>query len=378
VHRFDGPEANFNERPECFSERRRHLFPVPCLLLLNMYATGRKSFLSFALLAQVTFWLVVLLFIGYISFLNFAPQQAAGRSVLILACHLVNFYVCYSFLVPHYYEKGYKAQAFVGLILFLLLLTPVRYAVEIQFQAKSHALNAAFVTRRTLPGFMLFSELSIAVIAALLRLAKSHEENKTKMGELVTLQLETELRFLKAQMSPHFLFNTINNIYSLTLTRSAKAPDALMKLSGLLRYFLYDSHGKVLLTQETEALNAYIALYQLRYEQPLPIELLNKVVRHDITIEPLLLVPLLENALKHSGVGVQPGASVVMKLETTAHKKLLVTLHNTKAQIPVMQDASGIGLANIRKRLQLAYPGAHELLIDDTAQTFTVTLSLVA
>lgn len=334
-----------------------------------------RPFLSFAFLVQFAFWTVSLGFILYLSSLNLGTEAGIQRALLVFICHLVNFYCCYSFLVPRYYEKKRFVQAFTGLFLLLLLLTPARYYVEKQFIGLSTAVNTQFLTRRGMIGFIVFSELAIAAIASLLRLAVSNEERKSKITELEKLQLETELRFLKAQMNPHFLFNTINNIYSLVLIKSDKAPEALMKLSGLLRYLLYESHGKVELAKETEAIRAFIELYQLRSEEKPNIQFTNEVHKNGIFIEPLLLMPLLENAVKHSGIGIEPDA--VVKIEITEENNRLITkVSNSKARSSFEKEAGGIGLANIQKRLQLMYPSKHQLTIEEDKNNFQVLLMI--
>ena len=347
------------------------LFHMPGFVHLNMEFTRRNRFLSFAVITQVLFWLVTFLLVMYVSVINYRPPDVIPRIVLIGICHLINFYVCYSLLVPRYYEKGHRLLAVAGLLILLLVLTPIRNLIEHHFITSPYV-----ITVRKVRGAVLFSEIFIAAVASLLRLAVSNEKKQSRMVELENLHLQSELRFLKAQMNPHFLFNTINNIYSLTLLKSYKAADALMKLSGLLRYMLYDSTGKVSLQQEMDALQAYVELFQLRYEQKLSIEIRNEVTKA-VEIESLLLVPLLENALKHSAIGVQPQATVFMKITMEEKSKLIIYLHNTKADPPVLQEAGGIGLVNIRKRLQLVYPGKHELMIDDNKQSFSITLSIL-
>jgi hypothetical protein len=341
---------------------------------LSMELTRRNRFLSFAVITQVIFWLVTFFLVIYVSVINYAPEDVVLRSVFISICHLINFYVCYSFLVPRYYEKGNRLAAVAGLLVLLIVLTPLRNLIEHHFIAYTGDFRARLMNGRR--GATLFSEIFIAAVASLLRLAVSNEEKQSRMVELENLHLQTELRFLKAQMNPHFLFNTINNIYSLTLLKSYKASEALMKLSGLLRYMLYESSGKVTLQKEIDALQAYVELFLLRFEQKLSIEIVNEA-RSAVEIESLLLIPLLENALKHSAIGVQPQATVFMKLAMPEKNKLSIYLHNTKADPPVLQEAGGIGLVNIRKRLQLVYPDKHELIIEENKQTFSVTLSIV-
>ena len=339
-----------------------------------MESTRPNWFLSFPVITQILFWLVAFFLVYYVSVVNYKPDDVIPRSGLIATCHLINFYVCYSLLIPRYYEKGHRLAAIAGLLILLMVLTPVRNLIEHHFIASTGDFRARLMNGRR--GVTLFSEIFIAAVASLLRLAVSNEEKQSKMVALENLHLQTELRFLKAQMNPHFLFNTINNIYSLTLLKSYKASEALMKLSGLLRYMLYESTGKVTLLQEMEALQAYVELFQLRFEQKLAIEIRNEVSR-SIEIESLLLIPLLENALKHSAIGVQHQATVFMKMTMPEKNKLKIYLHNTKANPPVLQDAGGIGLVNIQKRLQLIYPGKHELIIDENNQTFSITLSIV-
>jgi len=352
------------------------LFGLYGFVNLEMELTRPKWFLSFAVLTQVVFWLVTFFLVYYVSVVNYQPHDVLPRFGLIAACHLTNFYVCYSFLVPRYYEKGNRLAAFSGLLILLIVLTPLRNLIEHHFIASSLDFRGRFFNGRSRRGTVLFSELFIAAVASLLRLTVSNEEKQTKMVALENLHLQTELRFLKAQMNPHFLFNTINNIYSLTLLKSDKAPAALMKLSGLLRYMLYDSSGKVTLQQEMEALQAYVELFQLRFEQKLAIEIIYEV-KPAIEIESLLLIPLLENALKHSGIGVQQAASVSMKLWMPEKNRLAISVNNTKADPPVLQDAGGIGLANIQKRLLLVYPHKHTLVIDENDRSFSITLSIL-
>jgi len=198
---------------------------------------------------------------------------------------------------------------------------------------------------------------------------------KKQLAEVERLQLETELRFLKAQTSPHFLFNTINNIYALTLAKSDQAPAALMKLSALLRYLLYECHEKVSLQKELAALESYADLFRLRYQSPVALSISNQVANKHLLLEPLLLLPLLENAVKHSALGVDDGAYVLMDIRQEAHA-IVATVLNSRASQPVASESGGIGLANIRKRLEILYPAAHSLSIHDTELSFSVQVKI--
>jgi len=222
---------------------------------------------------------------------------------------------------------------------------------------------------------MLFAEFSIAVFVILLRLTVVSYKNKRRMSELEKLQLNTELQFLKAQMSPHFLFNSINNIYSLVLSKSDHAPEALMKLSGLLRYSLYDCHDKVTLQQEIEAIESYLKLFRLKFEENIRLEFTSSIDNANCRIEPLLFIPLIENALKYSGIGNNLLSYVLIHL-WFEDNILVFNIVNSKGVVSKVQEASGIGLSNIRKRLENIYPGHYSFDIIENEERFEITLKL--
>jgi sensor histidine kinase YesM len=340
---------------------------------LSMKLPPGKWFLSIAFITQFLFWFTSLLLVIYVAANNQQRQNVVLYSGLLMACHLTNFYVVYSFLVPRYYKKNTPVPV-VGLLVLIIVLTSFREIIEHQFVDGSYVLAANYLNGKAGWGGVLFAEIFIATFAFLLRLSLNYEIERARAIELQNLHLQSELRFLKAQMNPHFLFNTLNNIYSLIVVKSVRAETALMRLSDLLRYMLYESTGKVNLQKELKVLYAYIELFQLRFEQKLSIEIINEV-DGPVEIESLLLVPLLENALKHSAIRLQP-ATVLMKITKQEEDTLHIYVHNTKANPPIEQEVGGIGLVNIKKRLELLYPDKHELRIDENEHTFSVTLTI--
>ncbi|MEO7992735.1 MAG: sensor histidine kinase [Chryseolinea sp.] len=320
-------------------------------------------------------WIILFSFVVYLSLILYGWPQAIFRSVFIIACHLTVFYSCYSWFVPQYFENKKYFMAFGGLAILLIVLTTLRFFIEKKFILLPNGITSSFMANRNGIGFILFSEIALAAFAGLLRLATNSEESKQRMTELEKTRLETELRFLKTQMSPHFLFNTINNVYSLALIKSEKAPEALMKLSELLRYFLYECNDKVTLLKEINALESYSELFQLKYEMPLHLKIDDHLQRPDALIEPLLLIPLLENAVKHSGLGLSDKAYVNFTFQQNENG-LVIRVENNKTHTILPNEASGIGLNNIKKRLKMLYPGKHELSIDETTDQFLVVLTL--
>jgi hypothetical protein len=204
-----------------------------------------------------------------------------------------------------------------------------------------------------------------------------NEERRQK--EKQAEQLSTELKFLRSQVSPHFLFNVLTNLVSLARKKSDQLEPALIMLSDLMRYMLYDTTGKkVPLDKEIAYLNSYIALQQLRFGSD--VEISNRVITDrppaDYTIEPMLLIPFVENAFKH-GTGYTRHPAINIQL--TLHSDLLTfDVQNQFDNDPAASkdENSGIGLANVRSRLDLLYPGRYTLTIRDRLNVFYITLIL--
>jgi hypothetical protein len=189
-------------------------------------------------------------------------------------------------------------------------------------------------------------------------------------------QLEAELSYLKAQLQPHFFFNTINNIYALALQGSADTAPLVARLGGMMRYILYEANqGKVLLRQEVEFLGSYIEVERVRRPLNYQMSFDTQGIRADHEIEPLLLLPFVENACKHSfDEGSADGYIQVVICQT--EEELLLQVVNSK---PGGRDGSGqrgIGLENVRKRLELLYPGRHLLDLQETGCRYQVNLTL--
>ncbi|WP_089788100.1 sensor histidine kinase [Chitinophaga sp. YR573] len=202
------------------------------------------------------------------------------------------------------------------------------------------------------------------------------KERLLKEGEMNALS--AELQFLKSQISPHFLFNVLNNITYLARKSSTLLEPSLIKMSSLLRYMLYDTNEeKVLLDKEIKYLEDYIGLQQLR-NQDLMINSYFLNEQEDIRIAPMLLIPFIENAYKHAGSFVDNGSFI--NIELVGKNSILyfkVSNKYTETEEAQKDNASGIGLVNVQKRLQLLYPEAHELLIKREAGIFTISLRVV-
>jgi LytS/YehU family sensor histidine kinase len=194
-----------------------------------------------------------------------------------------------------------------------------------------------------------------------------------RINELQQLSLRTELEQLRSQVNPHFLFNTLNNLYVLMNTNTEKASQVLLGLSDLLRYQLYDSaREKILLTKDIAFIRNLLDLEQIRKDD-FNYEVKTSGNMQGVTLPPFIFIPFVENAIKH-------GASAVghcyLKLSFTIEEGLL-KFYAENSMPPVKHvGAGGLGLRNIRRRLQLLYPGNHQLDISENAYYYCVTLTL--
>ncbi len=190
-------------------------------------------------------------------------------------------------------------------------------------------------------------------------------------------KLETELKFLKSQINPHFLFNTLHNIYTLTVLQSQEAPEQLLKLSDLLRYMVYDSNEeRVPLNREIEYLNNFLSLAQLKDSKGLDIRFDLDLENTDLAIAPLLFIPFVENAFKHSQFEDLDKGFIHISIKSSQHIVCL-SVENSFPKSEFKKDlVGGIGLANVKQRLNLLYPKKHKLEINDNESTFGVTLEL--
>jgi two-component system, LytTR family, sensor kinase len=208
-----------------------------------------------------------------------------------------------------------------------------------------------------------------------LRIAVNSYEAKRQINEMQRAHLKTELRFLKSQLNPHFLFNTINNLYSLALEKSDKTPDALLKMSSLLRYFLYEcTKDKVPVEKEWSALLAYQDLFNLSHEQQPNVSLSNDIKSNGM-IEPMILIPLIENCYKHSGIDFEPAAFIDVKIAEENGFLQADFINSIGNNIQKENEKNtGIGLAAIQKRLSMHYPGTTPITIIRNENSFHVHL----
>jgi LytS/YehU family sensor histidine kinase len=286
-------------------------------------------------------------------------------------------YVSNYWLIPaFFYKKRYLVFAFLYLGMILAMGTLKVYVNSLMLQPYfSEPLFTDFKARfydNIIPLFLLVSTGVGSKIMV------DYMRTQRRLSEISRERAETELKFLKSQINPHFLFNSINSIYFLIDKNNPVARQTLLQFSQLLRYQLYDCNGDTIpVEKEMNYLRDYIELQQLRRDRSYEVKLrLDESVK-DFKVVPLLMIPFVENAFKHiSHFSHRPNTIEIMANRENGSFHLQVK--NSKEPNPAhaIKEAGGIGLANVRRRLELLYPGMHKLDILDRGDEFSVHLEL--
>lgn len=220
-------------------------------------------------------------------------------------------------------------------------------------------------------------DYAVVALAVCIYIIGDYRRKQKLNEELVKAKAEAEIKLLKGQLHPHFLFNSLNNIYSLALTKSGSTADSILKLTELLDYLVYRANmEKVPLSKEVELLENYVGLEQLRHGEKLKTTLDFSLYNETVQVAPLLLLPFAENCFKHGGVGKKGFFRVELYLHTSLKALNFKVLNTKSSRKPALQNHGGVGLENIRKRLSLLYPGRHELKIENGEEIYIAELTI--
>ncbi len=218
-----------------------------------------------------------------------------------------------------------------------------------------------------------------AILLFILMLVNESMEKKTVLEQLSKEKFSAELNFLKGQIHPHFLFNTLNNLYVLTMQKSEKAPETVLKLSEMLDYMLYQCNdNKVTVEKEMQLIQNYIDLESLRYGDRLQLEFEKEIDSSQTQIAPLILISIVENAFKHGASGTI--AKTVIKIKVKVQdQRLSFEVFNTKSKLAQKDETNykdGIGLKNTIKQLELTYPNQFQIQLNEEDTSYTVKLDV--
>ena len=279
-------------------------------------------------------------------------------------------------LVERYFEKNHYIQFLLWSTLLIVGIAAFRVNLNQLFpEIKPDAVVLA-QGNKWWAGAILTNILTllISTFYQILEIRFRHEQQN---AAIINKQNEAQLQFLRAQINPHFLFNTLHNIYSLAVVRSPQTADRVMQLSKLLRYVVYDSQAEQIpLETEIDHIEQYLQLFKMRSEEPLDITFQINGAIEGLRLEPMMLIPLVENCCKHADFDTNEKAYI--RLELTIEKDWLhFRTANTKNDQDRQKDkVGGVGLENLRQRLELLYPNMHQFAVQDTPETFEVSLSI--
>lgn len=239
-----------------------------------------------------------------------------------------------------------------------------------------HFFDPSFTTTIQNNRVIFFPPLAFIAASIIFRLIVDRIDREKREKEIQAERLDSELKLLRSQISPHFLFNMMTNMVALARQKSDLLEPSLIKLSDLLRYMLYGpGKEKLRMNDEIDYLKSYIELQQLRFADTVQLQLDINNEAHDCFIEPMLLVPFVENAFKH-GIGATEQPFINIQLQTQNNRLFFRVTNNYSSGQQTKDNSSGIGIANVKNRLQLLYPGKHTIKIKDTGKQYEVTLNI--
>lgn len=294
------------------------------------------------------------------------------RLLILGAAVYYNIYV----LVPKYLAQKKFYGYFGFLLLLVFIITPFETMLIYLKSSDMPRMQSAILGNLNaffLPNFFILSTSTVVKITL------DWYKNIREKQELETQTMQSELRFLKSQINPHFLFNTLNSLYALTLKKSDLAPDIVLKLSEMMRYMLYECNERsVDLSKEVNYIQNYLELERLRQGSHIDIRFIVEGNISDQKIAPLMFIPFIENCFKH-GLGHHLTKGFVHIRLKVSDNEVDLFIENSKAESmpkPLHPRSGGIGLVNVRRRLDLLYPGRYSLEIDDNPKTYAVHLKL--
>lgn len=331
-------------------------------------------------LKHILFWISIFLFYIFSStsrelFVLNIETTSFKLPLLMLAAYSFNYWQ-----VPKYLDRK-KYVAFAISMVLIITFMVVLFRVMGYYYLDRFCVDGPYplISLEDFPLYM-FSFHFPALIMYFYKVYKEQQIERERLHQLEKEKVSTELKYLKAQLNPHFLFNTLNNLYSYVITKSPKAPDMVLQLSEILDYILYKSQNKhVSLEEEIKTIENYIALEQIRYGDRLKVSFDQKIAQKSTQISPLLLLSMVENAFKHGVSGSIKKPEIKISLEQY-NSELEFSIWNTKIEDKKSNKTddykTGIGLVNIQRQLDLIYPGKHEFMTQELDTSFTLQLNL--
>jgi two-component system LytT family sensor kinase len=335
--------------------------------------------------SHMSFWVVYLMLNAALTCIiqGMPLPNSMPTALLVEACVLpvkiaLTYFVFY-YIIPLYLDRD-KVYKLVGLLLpaFTIAILIYRLILVYVFSPTfkpDKQIQIFFAPGMYLTSFDLFITLAAATTVKMIRM---HYKSIEFEQQLLREKLQSELNFLQAQTNPHFLFNTLNNLYVLARKKSDRTPDAIMMLSQIMRFVLYDCRApRIRIADEAKVIQDYIELEKMRYNERLTVRYLEEMDNPRAQIAPLLLLPLVENSFKHGANSTTGRAEIIIHLQLK-DQQLFFFVDNTDENPPEQEhrNGGGIGLKNIRRQLELIYPDQYRLDLKKANGRFIANLEI--
>ncbi|MCL3781580.1 GHKL domain-containing protein [Prolixibacteraceae bacterium JC049] len=345
-----------------------------------------KKYQNNKILGHITFWLTsiflsLMLFYIYGDFRLKITWDILAKVFTYNIGFATAVYTNLYFLFPRFLKKRKYIQYFISLLVTLfvsalfidlIFVYPLNFLFDPYGDFSSIKFSILFQFFLSSTGYVVFTSI-LKVVDEWIEL----QNVRIKLKETEKQRLNAELDTLKAQINPHFFFNSLNNIYSLALECSEKTPDLILKLSELMRHVLYDSqHDYIDINRELEFIQNYIDLQKIRYTNDEVIEFTHQVDSYK-KVAPLIFQPFIENAFKHGAKNANENAFIRIDFQTQSDDLLIFSIINQKGSKDDLNTShKGIGVENVKKRLKLLYLNEHELSITQSDTIYSVKLIL--
>lgn len=324
---------------------------------------------------HLIFWLTFLCLLLIIEGFQFGFWNTLFYEFVNISFYAIIVYANLHYFIPIYLKKNKFAHYFLKLGLFIIILTPLKL-ISLYFLLSSNPSEVAQLKDNQ--GLILLSSFFVGGFSTMYNIVTEWATQIQEKQDLETQNMQSELKFLRSQINPHFLFNTLNNLYALTLKKSDQAPEIVIKLSEMMRYMLYEcNEPKVLMSKELNYIKNYLDLERIR-QNKVEIKFTQTGAVHTQKIAPLLLITFIENCFKHGIKNSLEIGYVNLEILIDENEMQFEVTNSKPTTLPYQEHkrSGGIGLVNVKRRLDLLYPNKHHLEIEDTPNTYSVRLNL--
>jgi sensor histidine kinase YesM len=346
-------------------------------MISQLIKRWRKNFVF----QHIFFWLISIVLFTVVLFytrgdfsISDIDLKMAISILVTMALLAVSVYINFLWLIPSFFNKR-KFLLFTFLELGnILLFIFLNYYISILFEGGGHP---NFFSEFVAEFILVLIFLVVSTLLKFMRDSITLQDVELRMKEVERQKIEAELSALKAQVNPHFFFNTLNSLYSLSLDKSDKAPELILKLSELMRYVIYETKvDAVSIEKQLEFINSYVYLERVRAGEGLRIDMEIKGNHFENKVAPLIYIAFIENAFKHGSKSREENPFIRILFNLESENRILFTIENSKEPDGNNNKPAGIGLANVKKRLELLYPGRFTLNITDSDTLYRVELNL--